>query len=162
MILSILHDYTIKIVRRILLYSYKGRFHAVGSNVIFDILTSTFSFQSISLGDNVYIGSNAFFSFSHGKIKIDDNVMFGPGVKILGGNHKFDLDTPMFFQHKTEEDDDGSIIIENDVWIGANVIILPNVRIGEGCIVGAGSVVTRDLSKFSIYAGNPCKFLRKR
>ena len=68
----------------------------------------------------------------------------------------------MFFQDKNEDDYDGTIIIENDVWIGANVIILPNVKIGEGCIVGAGSVVTKDLSKFSIYAGNPCKFLKKR
>ena len=162
MIISLLHDYTIKISRRILMYSYKNRFYSAGSNVIFDILTSTFSFHSISLGDNVYIGPNAYFSSSHGKIIISDNVMFGPGVKILGGNHKFSKDLPMFFQDKNEDDYDGTIIIENDVWIGANVIILPNVKIGEGCIVGAGSVVTKDLSKFSIYAGNPCKFLKKR
>ena len=162
MIISLIHDYTIKISRRILMYSYKKRFQSAGSNVIFDILTSTFSFHSISLGDNVYIGPNAYFSSSHGKIKISDNVMFGPGVKILGGNHKFSLDVPMFFQDKNDNDDDGTIIIENDVWIGANVIILPNVKIEQGCVVGAGSVVTKDLKKFSVYAGNPCKFIKER
>jgi acetyltransferase-like isoleucine patch superfamily enzyme len=54
----------------------------------------------------------------------------------------------------------GRVAIERDAWIGAGVIILPNVTIGEGAVVGAGSVVTRDVAPFTIVAGNPARLLR--
>jgi acetyltransferase-like isoleucine patch superfamily enzyme len=54
----------------------------------------------------------------------------------------------------------GRVAIERDAWVGAGVIILPNVTIGEGALVGAGSVVTRDVAPFTIVAGNPARFIR--
>jgi maltose O-acetyltransferase len=57
---------------------------------------------------------------------------------------------------------DRVITIENDVWIGARVIILPGIKINSGSIIGAGSVVTGDIPPFSIAAGNPAKIIRKR
>jgi len=56
----------------------------------------------------------------------------------------------------------GPIILEEDVWIGANVSILSGVTIGRGAIVGAGSVVTKNIEKYSIVAGNPAKIIKKR
>ena len=54
------------------------------------------------------------------------------------------------------------IVIGNDVWIGANSVILDGVKIGEGAIIGAGSVVTKDVKSFAIVAGNPARFIKKR
>ena len=56
----------------------------------------------------------------------------------------------------------GDIIIENDVWIGANCVILPNVRIGEGAVIAAGSIVNKNIKPFSLYGGVPAKFIKKR
>ena len=57
---------------------------------------------------------------------------------------------------------DGEIIIGNDVWIGSNAVILPNCTIGEGAIIGAGAVVTNDIESYSIVAGVPARFIKKR
>ena len=56
----------------------------------------------------------------------------------------------------------GQIIIGNDVWLAANVVILPNVEIGEGAIVGAGSIVTKNVDPYTIVCGNPAKYISKR
>jgi virginiamycin A acetyltransferase len=65
-------------------------------------------------------------------------------------------------QSEGEKISKGNIIIEDDVWIGSNSIILSGVRIGRGAIIGAGSVVTKDVERYSVVAGNPSKVLRKR
>lgn len=87
-------------------------------------------------------------------IELGDNVFIGPGVKIISANHDF--------QDYTKYSDAKPIIIGNDVWIGANAIILPEVNIADGCIIGAGSVVTKCfMQKNSIIAGNPAKVIKK-
>ena len=86
--------------------------------------------------------------------------MMAPEVLILGGNHRFDrLDIPMMFQGNVEY---APVEIGNDVWIGSRVIILPGLKIGEGSIIGAGSVVTKDVMPYSIVAGNPAKLIKMR
>ncbi len=86
--------------------------------------------------------------------------MMAPEVLILGGNHRFDrVDIPMMFQGNVEY---GPVEIGNDVWIGSRVIILPGLKIGEGSIIGAGSVVTKDVMPYSIVAGNPAKLIKMR
>ena len=88
------------------------------------------------------------------------NVMMGPNVSIYTSNHKFDrTDIPMIKQGNSETK---PVIIENDVWIGANVIILPGVTIHEGSIIAAGAVVTKDVECYTIVAGNPAKVIKKR
>ena len=59
-------------------------------------------------------------------------------------------------------DNKGDIVIGNDVWIGGRVIILPGVKIGEGAIIGAGSVVTKDVSEYDVVAGNPARVIKNR
>ena len=112
---------------------------------------------NIEIGDNSGIGNNAKITSS---VTIGSNVMMGPNVSIYTSNHKFDrTDIPMIKQGHSETK---PVIIENDVWIGANVIILPGVTIHEGSIIAAGAVVTKDVECYTIVAGNPAKVIKKR
>jgi maltose O-acetyltransferase len=102
------------------------------------------------LGTNCIIQSNTF---------IGKNVIMGPDVKIYTKNHKFDrLDIPIQNQGHTLE----KVIICDDVWIGANTIVLPGVKINSHSIVAAGSVVTKDIPQFAIVGGVPAKILKYR
>ena len=113
--------------------------------------------SSLELGDNSGIGINAQIN---GKTVIGDNVMIGPDVCIFATNHKFDrTDIPMNAQGFSEEK---PVIIGNDVWIGARVIILPGVCVGSGAIIGAGAVVTHDVPDCAIVGGNPARILKMR
>lgn len=101
-------------------------------------------------------------------IYIGNNVLLGPRVYVRGANHSFDsLDIPINQQGHHEEsiqylNQNYSIVIEDDVWIGANAIILPGVKIGKGSVIGAGSVVTRNIPESSIAAGSPAKVIKNR
>ena len=86
--------------------------------------------------------------------------MMGPDVLIYTQNHKFDrIDITMDQQGWSEEK---AVVIEDDVWIGSRVTILPGVHIGEGCIVGASAVVTKSVPPYCIIAGNPAKIIKYR
>ncbi len=81
-------------------------------------------------------------------IEFGDNVYIASGVKIISANHDF--------KDYTKHTEDTPILIGNNVWIGANAVILPGVSIADGCIIGAGSVVTKSFGKTnSIITGNP-------
>lgn len=113
--------------------------------------------QEVSLGDNSGIGVNATVS---SYVTIGNDVMMGPECLIYTSNHGMDrLDVPMWMQPSGSP---RPVVIGNDVWIGARVIILPGVHIGDGSVIGAGSVVVRDVEPYSIVAGNPAVFIRKR
>lgn len=111
----------------------------------------------VSLGDDSGIGVNAKI---YGRCSIGRNVMMGEDVTIITRNHSFDrTDIPMCQQGFEEE---RPVVIGDDVWIGDRVIILPGVHIGNGCIIGAGAVVTKDVSDYTVVAGNPAKVIRSR
>ena len=110
----------------------------------------TFSYKNISLGNDIYIGRNCIFQSTHGKINIGNHVMFGPGVNIHGGNHDFKKKGYYIDENQKHDYNDGRIIIEDDCWIGANSIILKGVKIGKGSIIGAGSIVSKDVPSYSI------------
>ena len=84
--------------------------------------------------------------------------MMGPNVSIYTKNHKTSLEKPMIFQgfEKSKK-----VIIKDDVWIGSNVIILPGVTIESGAIIGAGSVVNKNIEKSHLAAGNPVRIIKK-
>lgn len=91
---------------------------------------------------------------------IGDCVMMGPEVMIYSLNHRFrDADRPMMDQGNAE---DRIVVIEDDVWIGARVILLPGVRVGSGSVVAAGAVVSRDVPPGVIVAGNPAQVVGPR
>jgi len=109
------------------------------------------------LGNNSGLGKNASIpKYTY----IGDNVMMGPDVLIITRNHEFkDLSVPMNRQGMKKHE---PVIIEDDVWIGARVIILPGVRIGKGSIIGAGAVVTKDVEPYTIVGGVPARVIGSR
>ena len=113
--------------------------------------------SKVSLGDNSGIGINASLS---GKVLIGDNVMMGPCCTFYSRNHAFDrLDIPMCEQGYQDEK---PIIIGDDVWIGGHVIVLPGVHVGNGAILAAGAVVTKDVPEYAIVGGNPARVIKYR
>ena len=111
----------------------------------------------VSLGDYSGIGINASLT---GSVVIGKNVMMGPNCTMYSRNHAFDrIDIPMIKQgYKPEKE----IVIEDDVWIGGHVIILPGVHVGKGVIIGAGAVVTKNIPDYAIVGGNPAKIIKYR
>lgn len=135
----------------------KSLFASCGKNVEIGILSS-FSNKNIYLGNNVFIGSNANFMATLSKIIIGNNVMFGPNVTLIGGDHRYDILGKYMYEVKENEKspkNDKNIIIEDDVWIGANVTILKGVKIGNGSIIGAGSIIVKDVLPNTIHVGCP-------
>lgn len=114
-------------------------------------------------GKGIAIGNNSnisYHSWLYGDISIGDFVMMGPRITILTENHQHsDLTIPMALQGQRSSQ---PVTIGNDVWIGTQTIILPGVSIGDHSIVGAGSVVTRDIPPWSVAAGNPARIVRSR
>jgi galactoside O-acetyltransferase len=137
--------------------------------------------RNIAFGANCHIGANSFFFADGGAIRVGDNSTFNTGVHInasggaeivignnclLGPNvvlrtatHNFDdVGAPIREQgHKA-----ASIILEDDVWVAANAVILPGVRLGRGSVIGAGSVVTRSTEPMTVSLGAPAQMVRAR
>jgi len=130
----------------------------VGDHFSFDPLNSVFSKGNIRIGDYVFIGKNAYIT---GDIKIGNNVMFGANPLILAGNHIFAVcGKSTRFIKPIEGEYSEPVVIEDEVWVGANVTILGNVTVGIGAVIGAGSVVVKDVCPFTISVGNPCLPIR--
>ena len=106
------------------------------------------------IGKNVYINFN-FGMVDDGDIFIDDDVMIGPNVTLISGTHPNDPDARHALWQYT-----APIHIERNAWIGAGATILPGVTIGENAIIGAHSLVNKDIPANAIAVGNPCKVLR--
>lgn len=115
------------------------------------------SIGKVTFGENCQINE---YVFIQGAI-IGDNVMLAPNVSILSNIKNIDrLDIPMNMQGWKEKDK--KVIIEDDVWIGRNAIIMPGVKIYKGSIVGAGSVVTKDVLPYTIVGGVPARLIKSR
>ncbi len=111
----------------------------------------------VSLGDNSGIGVNATIS---SYVTIGNDVMMGPECMIFTANHSMQRrDIPMRLQGHEQPK---PVTIGSDVWIGGRVIILPGVHIGDGAVIGAGSVVTKDVPPYAIVGGNPAKVIKER
>lgn len=115
--------------------------------------------EEITMGNNIFISEN--FHISAYQLKLHNNIIIGPNLVIECSNHKYDVVGKNMFEIANDKIYKG-VEIEDDVWIGANVTILPGVIISEGCIVGAGSVVTKSLPPYSISVGIPCKPIKSR
>ena len=113
----------------------------------------------IDIGDNSSLGEN--FQMHNVKLTLGSDIMIAKDVLIMGGGHNYEqIDIPMRMQGHIGKT---SLTIEDDVWIGARVLILAkNYRIGRGAIIGAGSVVTKEIPPYAIVAGNPARILKYR
>ena len=121
--------------------------------------------SGVSFGSGINIEIGDYSSLNRGcwvsnDTIIGNDVMMGPEVIMLSGGHNVNrTDIPMREQGAPPRK---PIIIGNDVWIGTRSIILPGVNIGSHSIIGAGSVVTKDVPEWAIVAGNPAKLIRYR
>lgn len=112
--------------------------------------------QGINIGVNCRINENVFIQ----EATIGDNVLIAPNCAILSVSHNHSLiDVPIVDQGDSEANPP---IIGNNVWLGRNVIVMPGVNIGEGSIVGAGAVVTKDVPPFVVVGGVPAKLIKSR
>ncbi len=106
---------------------------------------------------NVYIGPNCLI---YPKVAIGAYTMLANDVRIIGGDHRYDIPgRPMIFSGRAELK---PTTIGRDCWIGAYSIIMCGVNIGEGSIIAAGSIVTKDVEPYSIYGGIPAKKIKNR
>jgi len=143
-----------KLLRKIILISKKFRLNNDKVLIQWDFpIQSKFIFKGAA-----YIGERCSFIGS-GKVIIGDNTIISNDVLMITSMHNFKDNTMLPYGFSNEI---GDIIISENVWIGARVTILPNVKIGKGVIIGAGSVVTKDVPDMSIVGGNPAKIINSR
>lgn len=155
-------------------------FAAIGDGVVFERGVLVFHAKAITIGDNVYIGHNTILKGYHknticigsntwigqdcffhgaGGLEIGNAVGIGPKVSVLTSSHRdHEIALPILFHELVFK----PVRICDGADIGVSSILLPGVTIGEGAVVGAGSVVTKDVEPFSVVAGNPARFLRSR
>ena len=110
-------------------------------------------------GSNIHLGERVFFNFNCivldvCEVRIGDYTLFGPGAQILTPLHPLDPEL------RRREEYGKPIDIGSDVWVGGGALILAGVRIGSRAVIGAGSVVTRDVPDDVFAAGNPCRVIR--
>lgn len=121
------------------------------------------SANMIEIGDNVSIGPNVVLYSIYKKIIFGNNVLLGPGITMVSGDHSIrKVGVPIIDNHEKLPEDDADIIIEDEVWIGANVTVLKGVVIGRGSVVAAGAVLTRSFPPYSIIGGIPAKIIGLR
>lgn len=113
----------------------------------------------LALADDAALSPGVHLGADHGRIEVGKCTAIGPGTVIRAANHCFErCDLPIMQQGHVP----GTVIIEDDVWIGANCVITPDVRIGRGAVVGAGAVVTKDVAAFDVVGGVPAKVIGRR
>lgn len=136
----------------------KRIFKSCGSNVNIERMAWFGTGKDIQIGDNSGIGINAKI---HNNTIIGNNVMMGPNCYMLESTHLFDrTDITMIEQGIKKERD--QVIIEDDVWIGRDVMIIGSRVIKEGSIIGARCVLTKSFPEHSIVGGNPSRLIRSR
>lgn len=145
------------IFKKLRYYCCRKIFAYCGKNVNIERGAFFASGSELQIGDYSGLG---YYCHVPGNIIIGNYVMMGPNCHILGSNHTFDdLNTPMMFQGNSERK---QTIIEDDVWIGRDVLMTPGRKIQKGSIIGAGCVLTKNFPEYSIVGGNPSKLIRSR
>lgn len=116
--------------------------------------------QNIILGEDTMINDNTMIHASpNAKICIGSHCMISYYVCLRTRAHKYaDLSVPMKRQGQEEKD----IVIGNDVWIGYGAQIMPGVHVGDGCVIGAGAIVTKDCESYGVYVGVPARKIKTR
>jgi len=132
----------------------------VGAGAYLDSRCSIRSPENISVGDSVSVGPYVrLWASPNAKLVVHDEVMIGPGASIFTSLRGLkDLDTPIMKQPWTEAD----VTIGKGAALFANVVVLCGVTIGEGAVIGAGSIVTDHVAPFAVMAGAPARMIRSR
>ncbi len=179
--ISIVSSIPTEIGIRLRAVAYRFLFKKCGRNLRVDSGVTILGFENISLGDNISImknsyiyahdggeltigdnftlNSNSQLGASFGKIIIGNDCAIAPNCLLRASNHRFDNpDIPFRKQGHTY----GEIILEDDIWIASNCVITADTVVGRSSIIGAGSIVTKNIEPYSIVGGVPAKLIRKR
>lgn len=135
----------------------KPLFGYCGNNVRVEPYAFFHTGRNIAIGDDSSIGER---SRVLGRVTIGKDVMMGEEVIIMTQNHKFDRTDISMCQQGFQNEE--PVVIEDDVWIGARVLILPGIKVGKGAILAAGAVVTKDVPEYAIVGGNPARVIKSR
>lgn len=130
----------------------------IGRRVIFYPGVWIFTGRSLTVGDDVDFAKDVLIT-TDGGVTIGDRVLIGYRTQILSANHNIPPSPHRIFEAGHTK---APVNISDDVWIGANCIILPGVEIGEGSVIAAGSVVTKHVPAFSYAAGIPARVIKER
>lgn len=143
---------------------YKNAMKYCGHNVYLRPTVSDFKgLCNMSVGDNTSIPKGSIFYCTEAPLTIGNNVIFGPRPTIITGDHRINV-IGKYIMDSNEKlpENDAPVIIEDDVWTGANVTILKGVTIGRGSVIAAGAVVTKSCPPYSVIGGVSAKVLRYR
>jgi chloramphenicol O-acetyltransferase type B len=157
----------LKFLRNVFLAKVRWRKYSIGRNFHCGVRVRFWAKNTLVIGDDFYIGRD---SFIEADCKIGNQVVFANGVSIVGKyDHSFQMigipmrfTTPIRNKKYAWKGSNLLTTIGDDVWVGYGTIIMSGVNIGNGCIVAAGSIVTKDLEPYWIYAGSPAKKIKKR
>lgn len=127
---------------------------AIEPNVVFKLVGAN---ARVQLRKHVFVGRRTLFDLC-GELKIGEGTLLAPDCFITDHNHGMAPGVPMWLQPTLCE----PVCIGSDCWLGAKVIVLPGVMVGDGAVVAAGAVVTRDVEPGSIVAGVPARYLKMR
>ena len=133
-------------------------FKKMGRNVIIHKGCIFMDAKNIVFGNNILLSHNVDL-YGHGGLVIGDHAKIDSYSSIITHNHKYDQPGKLINEqgHVNEK-----VIIGKDVWIGTHVVVLPGVNIGDGAVIGAAAVVTKDIPSFSVAIGNPARVIKKR
>ena len=143
----------------------KASFGSCGKNVRVGRGSSFSGIGNVHVGNRVALGADTRIMCTLAKVTLHDNIMFGPHVTIITGGHRMDVVGRYMIDITDKEkrpEDDRDIVIESDVWVGANSTILRGVTVGQGSVIAAGAVVTKDVPPYSIVGGVPASVLKMR
>jgi maltose O-acetyltransferase len=132
-----------------------GLFERLGANVVIEPPFHCDYGSHISIGEDFYANTGCVF-LDCARIEIGDNVLFGPSVQLYAATHPLEAGL-----RREGLEYALPIMIGDDVWLGGAVVVLPGVTIADRAVIGAGSVVTRDVPAGVVAAGNPCRPIRE-
>lgn len=135
----------------------KKQFAKCGKDVIIDTGSIIAGKRNLFIGDDVYIGPQAIIYSTKAKLIIGNHIIAGPRLTIMTGDHRTDV-IGIYMKSLTDNDklpeNDQNVIIEDDVWIGANVSIYKGVHIGKGSVIAGGATVHKSIPPYTIYISN--------
>jgi acetyltransferase-like isoleucine patch superfamily enzyme len=143
--------------------SKKGTEITVGKNSVIDSFVKikpAGGEGALIIGDNVYINSGCVFYTGHG-IKIGDNVLIAANCTFAPTSHGYAKKDKLIKQQGFLKSK-GGIVIEDDVWIGANVVLLDGTILRKGCVIGAAAVVNHEVAAYTVNVGNPLRQISSR
>lgn len=149
---------------KLLSFFYKGSMKFCGKHVYIRPSSSDFKgLWNLSVGDYTSIPKGSVFYCTEAPLIIGKKVIFGPRPTIITGDHRIDVVGKYIMDSNDKlPENDAAVVIEDDVWTGANVTILKGVTIGRGSVVAAGAVVTKSCPPYSIIGSVPAKVLKMR